>query len=65
MKDLIPRFNKLKSRCTTLRGGKYLLPPDRKDNRWGIQEGDGVNPLTDRAAEKLIKKMEIDQGIDK
>jgi len=57
------RFRKLKSKCTTKRGGKYLLPPDEKDERWGIQHFGGCEPITKRRAVKLIAQMEVIHGI--
>ena len=58
---LLNRFRKLKSTKTTLRGTKYLLKPDHKDLRWGIQHFGGCEPITSNRAEKLITKMEQDQ----
>ena len=60
---LLVRFEKLKSRCTTIRGGKYLLPPDKKDDRWGIRHFGGCEPITDKRASKLIAKMEMQQKV--
>lgn len=57
-KILIKRFRKLKSSCTTKRGNKYLLPPDKKDYRWGIRHFGGCEPITQKRAEKFITKME-------
>ena len=61
--ELIRRFKSLKSSCTMRRGNKYLLPPDAKDYRWGLQHFGGVEPITDKRAEKIIAKMERDQRL--
>ncbi len=52
------RFARLKTTRTTPRGNKYLLPPDHKDSRWGLQHFGGVEPITDKRATKLLDKME-------
>ena len=59
--DLAKRFHALRSSCTTRRGKKYLLPPDHKDERWGIQHFGGCEPITDARARKLQNKMEAAQ----
>ncbi len=56
--DLIGRFHALKTQRITKRGKKYLLPPDKKDSRWGIHHFGGCEPITVTRAEKLIAKME-------
>jgi len=61
--DLIARFKRLKLSRTTPRGCKFLLPPDQKDYRWGIDSCGGCRPITQAAAEKLISKMELWQGV--
>lgn len=60
--NLMERFRKLKLRRTTFGGNKHLLPPDKKDYRWGIQHFGGCEPITEARAEKLITKMEIWQA---
>lgn len=57
-KKLLKRFWKLRSTCTTRRGNEYLLHPDLKDLRWGIQHFGGCEPITTARAEKLITKIE-------
>ncbi len=57
------RFARLRTTRTTRRGKKYLLPPDRKDRRWGLQHFGGVEPITDKRATKLIAKMEKWQAV--
>ncbi len=52
------RFVHLATTRTTRRGNKYLLPPDHKDTRWGLQHFGGVEAITDKRAEKLLDKME-------
>ncbi len=63
MPTLIIRFRALKSHCTTLGGNKYLLPPDMKDDRWGINHFGGCEPITTARAEKLIGRMEAMQAL--
>lgn len=58
MGTLLERFNKLRLGRTTKRGCKFLLPPDKKDYRWGLRHFGGVEPITEARAEKLITKME-------
>ena len=62
MTELIRRFNALKTSRTTRRGNQYLLAPDAKDERWGLQVFGGIEPITDQRAGKLITKMERDQA---
>ena len=52
------RFARLKTTRTTRCGNKYLLPPNHKDERWGLQHFGGVEPITDKRAMKLMGKME-------
>ena len=52
------RFVRLKTTRTTRHGGKYLVSPDHKDNRWGLQHFGGVEAITDNRAMKLLDKME-------
>lgn len=59
------RFVRLKTNRTTRRGRKYLLPPDHKDNRWGLQHFGGVEAITDRRAMKLLDRMEKWQAEEK
>ncbi len=61
---LLRRFMVLKSSCTTLAGNKYLLHPDKKDLRWGIEHFGGCEPITTARAEKLIAKMEQEQKVE-
>ena len=63
MDELLVRFRALKSRCTTRTGNKYLLAPDDKDDRWGIDHFGGCEPITTARAEKLISKMEAEQAL--
>lgn len=59
---LIQRFDKLCSARINKRGNsKYLLPPDEKDGRWGIEHFGGCEPISERRAGKLIAKMEKEQ----
>ena len=58
------RFARLKTTRTTPRGKKYLLPPDHKDSRWGLQHFGGVEAITDKRAMELLCKMEKWQAID-
>ncbi|KKN77604.1 hypothetical protein LCGC14_0358790 [marine sediment metagenome] len=62
--DLAKRFHTLQSRCTTRRGNKYLLPPNHKDQRWGIQHFGGCEPITETKAKKLIAKMETARALE-
>ncbi len=62
MGTLLQRFQKLSLTRTTKRGNKYLLPPDNKDYRWGLQHFGGVEPITESRAEKLINQMDKWQG---
>ena len=52
------RFVHLKTRRTTRRGNQYLVPPDQKDQRWGLEHFGGVEAITDKRAMKLMDKME-------
>ena len=52
------RFARLKTTRTTCRGNKYLLPPDHKDYRWGLQHSGGKEPITVKRAMKLLDNME-------
>ena len=52
------RFVRLDTTRTTPHGKKYLLPPDHKDSRWGLQHFGGVEPITDKRAAKLLDEME-------
>ncbi len=61
-KENIIRFRKLTSSCTTKKGNQYLLPPDAKDARWGIQVFGGVYPITDNRADRVLDKMEKIHG---
>lgn len=56
---LIERFNRLKSKAFGRPSKcKYLLPPDKKDYRWGIDHFGGCEPITEKRAEQIILKME-------
>ena len=59
------RFARLKTTRTTRCGNKYLLPPNHKDYRWGLQHFGGVEPITDKRAMKLLNKMEKWQAEEK
>lgn len=61
--DLIKRFNALKTSAfgSPLKR-KYLLPPDKKDSRWGIEHFDDCEPITEKQAEQIIRKMEQKQS---
>lgn len=56
---LLKRYMVLRLSRTTRRGCKFLLHPDKKDLRWGIQHFGGCEPITEARAERLITKMEI------
>ena len=60
--ELLKRFKRLKSSCTTKTGNRYLEPPDDKDSRWGLSGFGGCNPITESRAEQIIGKIEIRQS---
>lgn len=59
------RFVHLKTTRTTRRGKKYLVPPDHKDNRWGLEHFGGVEAITKKRATKLLDVMEKWQAKEK
>lgn len=59
---LIERFNRLPSRAFGQPSKcKYLMPPDKRDSRWGIDHFGGCEPITAKRAEQIISKMEQKQ----
>ncbi len=59
------RFARLGTARTTRRGNKYLIPPDHKDQRWGLQHFGGVEAITDKRATQLLDIMEKWQAEEK
>lgn len=59
------RFARLETTRTTRRGKKYLLCPDHKDSRWGLEVPGGKVPITDKQAMKLMDEMEKWQAEEK